>query len=500
MRRAALAVAVAVAALLSTPGLLSAAPTGAATQCGTADQRPAVTSLDPKRDAIRVFAMQYEQQIANVVSYGSFAHAIDCLIEKYVLPFKAHGRPNIVVFNEDVGLETIATGSRGVLARDLFAQTNSISCEKQGIPCATLAALGTIGVTYAKQLLAYKLRFPSMGELNGIFVAATDTMVRGFMTTFAEAAKRYGIYIVGSNDQAPFAVSTRPADIDTFADPDQPRPSSVYVARSPDVYNDTFMWGPRDLRTTGPQPERNLVASNLKVPLTSLELELGMTAGPSSGAAAVANLEPFHVPGTRARLGFATSLPAFTYGSPPAGVNPCTDTQLYYMRCLNQLGANVLIQAEANPGRWTGTDGSSAEQWQPLSWMLSSYRAVSDPSVSFDYAVNPMMTGNLADLDFDGQSAIMQRGLRGAGCHYIGDAAFVPGEDLPSLRSYAGNQPDFLAIAPWVTPDAPRAALRATGAGLAPGSGSPLEDHYVETALIADLPIPLDRRRHDCAT
>ena len=92
------------------------------------------------------------------------------------------------------------------------------------------------------------------------------------------------------------------------------------------------------------------------------------------------------------------------------------------MRRLSKLGANVLIQADANDGQWTGVDGS--EQWQPLSWMGSAYRAVTDPTVKFDYAVNPMMVGNLADTPFDGQSAILERGRRGNGCHYVGDASW----------------------------------------------------------------------------
>ncbi len=78
------------------------------------------------------------------------------------------------------------------------------------------------------------------------------------------------------------------------------------------------------------------------------------------------------------------------------------------MRCLDRLGANVLIQADANDGQWTGADGR--EHWQPLSWMGSAYRAVSDPTVHFAYAVNPFLVGNLADIPFDGQSAILERG------------------------------------------------------------------------------------------
>jgi hypothetical protein len=260
------------------------------------------------------------------------------------------------------------------------------------------------------------------------------------------------------------------------------------------------MWGPHDVRASGPDVLRNVVASNEKVPLTPIENELGLAPGPSTGAAAVENLTPYALPGTRARIGFATSLPAFTYGASPSGIDPCTDTFRYYMRCLDRLGANLVIQDEANPGRWSGADGNGIERWQPLSWMSSTYRTVSDPSVRFGYNVTAMMVGNLADLAFDGQSAITQRGLRGHGCHYVGNAAFVPAEDQQQFRQYAGNRPDFLALAPWVARDGPRSSLRATGAALAPGSGAATEDRYLETALIADLPFPPDRHRRDCAT
>jgi hypothetical protein len=74
----------------------------------------------------------------------------------------------------------------------------------------------------------------------------------------------------------------------------------------------------------------------------------------------------------------------------------------------------------------------------------------------------------------------------------------VPSEDQAVFRRYAGRQPDFLALAPWVVPDGPRATLRAVGASLAPGSGSPRSDDYLETALVADLPFPVDRGRRGC--
>jgi predicted amidohydrolase len=321
-------------------------------------------------------------------------------------------------------------------------------------------------------------------------VAATDTFARGWMTTFSELARKYRIYLVGSATQARFRKTTDPTEVAQFADPDVPHPTFAYVATGPEVYNEVFLWGPRG----------TILASNRKVPITPIEQALSVTPGPSTGPEAVANLRPFRLPGKRARLGFATSLPAFTYGDPPAGTDPCSDTSLYYMRCLNKLGANLVVQDEANPGAWTGPDGDGVEQWQPLSWMTSTWRAVTDPGVRFAYDVTPMLTGNLGDIAFDGQSAITQRGLRGSGCHYIGNARWIAGEDRPDLHDEAGPKPQFLALAPWVARDGPRGRLRAIGSQLQFGSGSALEDDYVETALVADLPFPPDPRRPNCLT
>lgn len=496
--------AVAAVGLGAASGAAVAATGSGGTSCTAvraARERPPTLALDPKPGAPRVFAIQFKQDLHNVTTYARFRTKVDCLIREYVLPHLARGRPNVVIFNEDVGLMTLGIGTRGAAARAAFGRRGGPSCESQGEPCATLAALGAVSAAYSPQIAAYQARFHArIGPLVGAFVGATDTVVRAFMRTFAEEARRYGIYLAGSMDLPPFRESRSPADIATFHDPDQPSPPFVYVATSPRVYNHVFLWGPRAVRRSGPDVLRNVVASNLKVPLTPLEQELGFTPGPAGGRAAVSNLRPYRIPGTRARIGFATSLPAFAYGHPRRGLNPCSNVAAFYMRCLNRLGANLVIQDEANPGRWTGADGSSRERWQPLSWMLSTYRAVSDPSVRFDYNVTAMMVGNLADLPFDGQSAITQRGLHGRGCHYIGDARFIRGEDLPSLRRYVGPRPEFLAIAPWVVNYRSRGWLRRIGAELAPGSGSRIENDYVETAIVADLPVPVDRSRSGCAT
>ena len=377
---------------------------------------------------LRVFAIQFGQQPARMLTAASFAHAIDCVMRLEVAPYLAKGRPNLVVFDEDLGIETLAIGRRGAAARTLL-RDGVPSCRSHPFAeCATLATLGALDGGYARALRYLEPRFPVLNsELGRSFVAATDTFVRVFMATMATEARRYGVYVVASNSQAPFRMTRDPKAVAAFRDPGTPNPGFVYVPTAARPYDYAFLWGPSDVHRDEPAPIANLIATNRKLPLTSFEQALGLAPGPSRGPAARANLRPVTIPGTAARLGFATSLPAFAYGPRSPG-HECDDVSVTYVRCLDRLGANVLIQADANDGQWTGPDGSDPnEQWQPLSWMGSAWRAVSDPSVRFAYSVNPMMVGNLSDTPFDGQSAILERGRRGEGCHYVGNRAFVPG-------------------------------------------------------------------------
>jgi hypothetical protein len=466
---------------------------------------PPAKNLDPTPGAPRVFAMQFKQEVANVTSYRAFRTKIECMIRQYVVPHLARQRPNIVAFNEDVGLMTLGTGSRGTVARETIGHPDSVpSCEGKPAPCVAAVALGQITAAYGTQIAAYRARFPDMGALAQGFVGPTDTFARGWMQTFSDMARRYDIYIVGSNTQAPFRESRDPSEIETFHDPDVGRSDSVYVATGPEVYNEVFMWGPHTVREEGPLPLRNVVATNQKVPLTSFEETLQVSNGPTGGPDGRANLRPFHVPHTHAKIGFATSLPAFKfgydYGDPPPDSPPCANIPDQYMRCLSKLGTNVVIQDEANDARWAGLGGAGA--WQPLEWMGSSWRDVTDDGVGIDYNVTPFMVGNLADLVFDGQSSIAQsRRARGNGCNYVGNRSFMPDppeNDPAAFRAYAGRKRQFLALARWVTPGSNRDRLRATAAALAPGSGSPMENDYLETALVADLPFPPDKHRPAC--
>ncbi len=465
--------------------------------------KPAMALLSKKgaRKGPRVFAMQFKQDIANVKTYSKFRRKIECMIRRWVVPNKAKKRPNVVAFNEDVGLATLGTGTRGAATRKAFKNPTSIpGCAEAGSPCGALSGLTSIGTAYSQQTSAYDVRFGPTPGLTLPFIGATDTLARGWMQVFSDMARRYHLYMVGSSNQAPFRESLDPAEIATFEDPDLAEPKSVYVATDPEVYNQAFMWGPKNVRREGPRPLKNVVAQNRKVPLTSIEQALGMTPGPATGADAIANLRPYRLPGTKARVGFATSLPAFEYGyqfgDVAPAIDPCGNVAVTYMRCLNALGANLVMQDEANPGAWAGDGGAGA--WQPLEWMGSTWRAVADSDVGFTYNVTPHMVGNLGDLPFDGQTAITQRGLNGPRkCTYVGNRTAQP-EDEPPYLPYVGPKREFLALIPWVKPDTYRSRLRLTSAKLVADSGSRLENRYVETAAIADLPFPPKAKRANC--
>src|SRR3954454_11243401 len=60
--------------------------------------RPAVAG-DPQPGALRVFAIQFEQRPAKLVSADSYKHLVDCVMRLEVAPHLARHRPNLVVFD-----------------------------------------------------------------------------------------------------------------------------------------------------------------------------------------------------------------------------------------------------------------------------------------------------------------------------------------------------------------------------------------------------------------
>ena len=475
----------------------TAAPTAPRASATTDRAADACTAIRPsrwqpargftRRDGdLRVFGIQYKQVIANVQTYGTFRRAMRCLVRDFVLPYREPGEPTLVVFPEDVGLMTLAIGERGRVARGL-AETPAGAPAGDQAPAGAAAGLQALAAAYAPQVAAYRALYPGTDPRKQLFLAATDTMVRAVNLTFSEIATDFGLYVVASNNQATYRESHDPVEVTTFSDPDVDD-GTAYVATTPRVTNNAWLWGPEVTRPGADDGKRNLLFRNEKVPLTPIEQDLlALDPGPTTGPAARRNAAGVEVAGFR--LGFATSLPAFTYGTRfgRAAAHPCADVSSTYMHCMDHLGVDVVVQAEANSVRWAGPGGRSA--WQPLEWMDSTWRAVADPAVHFRYNITPHLVGNVFDIAFDGQSAITARGYDGRRRHYVGNARALD-EDEQRWHRYAGGKREFLVLAPWVRSDGAREALRARGAELAPGSGSDRENDYLQTAVYADLVRP----------
>ncbi len=434
---------------------------------------------------LRAVGIQYKQDVRHVETYASFRTKMRCLMEDQVVPLMQPGLPMLVVYNEDIGLMTLAIGSRGAAVR-AHAASPARGPAGDGAPAGIATALGALNSAYAPQIAAAQALVGPMDPRKQVFVGATDTLARAYSQTFSDIARDYGVYVVASNNQPRYRASREAAEIAVFKDPDLANVDEVYIATTAIVTNQTDLWGPQDVNPQAPKGERNLLFRNDKVPLTDIEKTLlALDEGPATGEAARANAAGHVVEGFR--LGFATSLPAFKWGSDfgqPLPANPCANVITSYMACMNELGVDVVVQAEANPGRWASVQPGG---WQPLEWMLSTWRTVADPHARFLYNICPHLVGNLLDLPFDGQSVIARRGGRSTPKHYVGNTEFTLGSDLEPYRPFVGDKPELIALAPWVSPDAPRAALLDTGAKLSPGSGDALENDYLETAVWADL-------------
>ena len=371
---------------------------------------------------------------------------------------------------------TAAIGSRGRAARALAARPRG----RRRLPrpgrsrASRVRLLSELHDAYARPLAYYHRHLPGLDATSEVFVATTDTFARSFMAVLSDVARRHHLYVAASNDQAPFRRTSDPAAVRALADPDRPRPRSVYVATSPHVGNETFLWGPRDVRRHGPPMLRNVVARNLKVPLTPIEQALALTPGPEHGPRPRA---PTCGPtGCRAR-GRASGSRRACRPSPtatcPRGTDPCTDTARWYMRCLDRLGANVVVQADANPG---AVDRPRRRRHRAVAAAV-----VDDVDVAGDgRPVGALRLQRHADARRQPRRPRLRRPerdhpARRARAGRAATTSATPRSSRartgPDLTDEAGPKTEFLAIAPWVARDGPRAALRAVSARLAPGSG-----------------------------
>ncbi len=194
------------------------------------------------------------------------------------------------------------------------------------------------------------------------------------------------------------------------------------------------MWGPKNVTPDGPRPLRNVVASNKKVPLTDIENADQPDAGAEHRSRR--DRERAAIPDPRHEgEDVVRDQPAGLRLRRRAGdavrrsAGPRHRSLRGHVEVLHVLPRRARDEPRhAGRGEPGAVGDARAAGSRSSGCPRPGARRPIRPS-SFDYNVTPHMVGNLADLPFDGQTAITQRGLKGprgvkparAKCNYVGN-------------------------------------------------------------------------------
>jgi len=441
---------------------------------------------------VRVFSVGYRLEMADVVSYQTYRDKMfammdaafpgrSALVQAGVDDVASHIKPNdaaapdlvLVNFPEDTGLAAAFIGSRGAAARatDRSALAFLSLYQKYARPRGYYG--GLLGLSSA-----------NIVELIGF--AATDTFYRAFYETFRDIASTYGVYVTAGANMAE-AVKVQQADdpalYDVLIDPDEAGVRDYfYKGVSPVLYNSTYLFTPdgeiftQDADGTvksSPSETGGVIKGTVnKVYLTPIELNLLQVAD--------GRLSRFDVQNTPVgRLGFVISKDAW--------MTDINDR-------LAARHAHLLVQSEAFSS-WA----FQSDPWDPDIFKQGGYNNLQKHQ-SFLYNVAPSLTGNLTDITFDGQTAILERGHKGGAGPIDGSNAWI------------GQNADtgFVALAPWIRSDPGianpgltlaerRDQLVDDGVKLLPGSGvacagprdaGACENGYREAVVWTDVTLP----------
>jgi len=438
----------------------------------------------PKMQRVHLVVVGNKLDFAAYESFATWQAEVDRIFDTLVRRHLKRGRPNVVLLTEDFGLPAGLLGSRGATTRAAKDQD-------------PLTALSNLFVAYATQSQYYQTHFMLPGTgiqpfARALILALTDTLWRAVVPTLAAKAQALGVYLVGCTNVAPAHVSTDACDVGMFGDVDDPGRTEVFLPDGSDVYNTAFVWG----------PDGALLGTTRKVNLTPPEIDI---LNLSNGA--LGDVPVFDTPA--GRIGIAISLDAFI----PE-----------YVHRLDDLGATLVLQPDANPGLWATPPG---EIWQPDEWTESVLGMLRADLPNLTYNATSMMAGNFfpgaldqtghpAGILFDGQSTVTKRTTRPPRRSFV---AMAPGSSLTIL-----GQPllgEFVAVSPWIFPDpgklrtakqlaalaarcattAPAASPRALSleqrrqllydcaATLLPGGAN--ADGYRESVVTADVTLPV---------
>ncbi|MGC8672603.1 MAG: hypothetical protein ACP5TO_03755 [Thermoplasmata archaeon] len=235
-------------------------------------------------------------------------------------------------------------------------------------------------------VMEIKKIFPDASFIKLLFLSMTDTFVKDFYNFYSELSKSYNIYTITCNNMANFKKSEK-----------------KYFPVEDKVYNSCFLFDGKG----------NLMYKQDKVNLTQMEKDLNLDPNLKN------KIKYFKI--NDKKFGIAISLDAF-----------CID----YLN--NLYNADIIIQPDANPVKWNSFIENG--RWQPEEWMDSAYYIAQRlPNVKF--VLNPMMVGNIFDLNFEGQSSITKKAEKSdEKMAYIGN---IPTTGFHSLLGIKNFQPYY---------------------------------------------------------
>lgn len=437
-----------------------------------------VGNLEPRK-TVRFFAVGHRIDIKKHLEneqtfYESYKKYMDI-----IKPYFSRRYINFVVFEEHAGLPLIFFGERGRTAREQAKKT--------------IDAAFYIFLKFSQAVSYYTKKFPDVSTLQGrqLFLALTDTTWRVFYNTFSSLAKEYGVYVAScQNTSYPAIEKKSSGDIEKFVDEVIQDRTFYYEATTSDVWNTCFIFS----------PDGQIVHKTRKVNLVPSEKnDLQFSSGRYE------ELEVFRVPGTDLDVCIAISLDAFVPD---------------YIRILDEKGCDVLLQPDANAGAWAGMGGLG--YWQTYEWIVSTlgsiqtqyYVGCTNPHValflegrerrcdfqkiqiswkkSILFNVNPMMTGNLFDTVFDGQTAITGRdGRARRNINYIGNP---PIDEMKFNGELNFPEGGFIVLGPWsfdinntLSLEEQQRIAREYQSSLSQGGQN--ENKYISTVVGADLSV-----------
>ena len=328
--------------------------------------------------------------------------------------------PNLALVNfpEDVGLVAGLIGTRGAAARQATTRNGG-----------SQAAFGSLILSYTRQITYYKSRFPGQLPVRYLLLAETDTFYRAVYETFRDLARTYGVYVTATVNVAParrVEAGDDPGLVQLLRDPNEAQTRDyAYEALSAQVFNTTFVF----------DPDGNIL---LSTPGGAVVKSPGETGGVLQGSLNKAYLTEAEEDTLPLAFGRVQDLDVIDTPVGRLGVLISKDAWMIDVNDRYEAkGANVIIQPEAF-SEWAYV----AAPWQPDGFKAGGFAQV-QRNPGFLFNVCPSMTGNLFEITFDGQSAIIGKRRKG------------PAVPRSSQNAWIGQNPDsgFRSIAAWIVDD-----------------------------------------------